>query len=52
MFADLSRYPQVLPPLHYRDEKRLLEKLEPGIVVSAEKRAAELTGYSRVTPPV
>jgi uncharacterized protein YjbI with pentapeptide repeats len=41
-FSDLARYPQVIPPLHYTDDRMLLSCLETDVIAPAEQKALQL----------
>jgi uncharacterized protein YjbI with pentapeptide repeats len=42
MFSDLKRFPQVMHPFHYVDDKMLLASLDKDVIARAEQRAQEL----------
>jgi hypothetical protein len=42
MARDLFRYPQVLPPLYYSNDAKLISSLQDGIIEPAERRAREI----------
>ncbi len=43
IFSDLTRFPQVIPPLHYTNDAMLLGCLEGDIIAPAEQKARELS---------
>jgi uncharacterized protein YjbI with pentapeptide repeats len=44
VFSDLARYPQVIPPFYYADDRMLLSCLEEDVIVPAEQKAREIAG--------
>jgi hypothetical protein len=44
MFRDLVRYPWVLEPFLYGDQKHLLDSLSSDVINPAEAKAKEQTG--------
>jgi hypothetical protein len=44
MFRDLRRFPWVLEPLRYKNQRALLAQLDRNVIMRAEAKAIEQTG--------